>query len=52
MRNKIAIPLLWKQNINEKSLAFGKYYLEVQQRETLSTRGLLEHIMGYGPINL
>lgn len=48
MRNKIAIPLLWKQNNNEKSLAYGKYFLEVQQRETLSTRGLLEHIMGHG----
>ena len=48
MRNQIAIKVGLKQNRNTKSAAYGKYYAEVQNNETLSTRGLLEHIMSHG----
>ena len=47
-RNQIAIKVALRQNRNTKSAAYGKYYAEVQNNETLSTRGLLEHIMSHG----
>lgn len=47
-RNQIAIRLGMKKNKNTKSPAYGKYYAEVLNNETLSTRGLLEHIMSHG----
>lgn len=37
-----------RKNNNTKSPAYGKYYAEVINNETLSTRGLLEHIMSHG----
>lgn len=47
-RNQIAIRMGMKKNTNTKSPAYGKYYAEVINNETLSTRGLLEHIMSHG----
>lgn len=47
-RNQIAIKVGLRKNLNTKSAAYGKYYAEVQNNETLSTRGLLEHIMSHG----
>lgn len=47
-RNQIAIRMGLKQNKNTKSPAYGKYFAEVINNETLSTRGLLEHIMSHG----
>lgn len=47
-RNQIAIRMGMKQNKNTKSPSYGKYFAEVLNNETLSTRGLLEHIMSHG----
>ena len=46
--NQMQIELVSRQNKNSKSLAFGKYYLEVRNKEPLSTRGLIDHIMSHG----
>ena len=37
--NFIQMPLCLRKNINEKSSAYGKYYVEVDNAETLTTEG-------------
>ena len=47
-KNQIAIRMGVRKNLNTKSPSYGKWYPEVINAETLSTRGLLEHIMSHG----
>lgn len=47
-KNQIAIRMGVRQNKNTKSPSYNKWYPEVINAETLSTRGLLEHIMSHG----
>ena len=47
-KNQIQIRIGMRQNKNTKSAGYGKYYPEVIHPETLTTRGLLEHIMSHG----
>lgn len=37
-----------RQNKNSKSLAFGKYYAEVDRQKTLNIRGFAEHMISHG----
>lgn len=46
--NQIPIRVGLRKNTNSKSLAFGKYYYEVLNNKTISTRALLNHIMSHG----
>ena len=39
-----------KQNINEKSTAYGKWYGRVKALETLNTRKLAQHIAEHGSL--
>ena len=43
-QRKIAFPVVYKQNQNEQSSAYGKYYPEAYPPETLSLRGLIERV--------
>ena len=45
--NTIQMPLCIRKNINEKSSAFGKYFVEVDNAETLTTDGLVKHIRSH-----
>ena len=45
--NFIQMPLCLRKNINEKSSAYGKYYVEVDNAETLTTEGLVQHIRNH-----
>lgn len=46
--NQIPVKLGWRKNMNTKSPAYGKYYPEVLNDKTISTRALLDHIMSHG----
>ena len=46
--NQIPIKVGFRKNTNSKSLAFGKWYVEVLNNEAISTRALLDHIMSHG----
>ena len=48
--NKIALKINYRKNNNLRSNAFGKYYPEVDRNETLSLRGLSEHIKNHGTL--
>ncbi|MBQ9656341.1 MAG: hypothetical protein IJV38_10040 [Prevotella sp.] len=37
-----------RKNQNSKSLAFGKYYAEVDRQKTLNIRGFAEHMISHG----
>ena len=43
-QRKIAFPIVYKQNQNVQSAAYGKYYPEAYPPETLSLRGLIERV--------
>jgi hypothetical protein len=45
--NFIQMPLCLRKNNNEKSSAYGKYYVEVDNAETLTTEGLVQHIRNH-----
>lgn len=47
---KVALKINIRKNNNAKSEANGKYYAEVETRETLSTRGLAEHMAKHGSL--
>lgn len=47
-KNQVPIRLAWRENKNEKSTGYGKYYLEVMNGQTISTRALMDHIMSHG----
>jgi predicted histone-like DNA-binding protein len=42
--NHIRLGINYRQNKNEKSSAYGKYYAEIDRRETLTTAGLAAHL--------
>ncbi len=46
--NQIPIKVGYRKNTNSKSLAFGKWYVEVLNSDPISTRALLDHIMSHG----
>ena len=48
--NKIALKINYRKNNNLRSTTYGKYYPEVDRNETLSLRGLSEHITNHGTI--
>ena len=41
---KIAFPVVYQQNTNNQSLAYGKYYPRPYKPDTLSLRGLIERV--------
>ena len=45
---KIKLGINLRKNTNSKSLAFGKYYPEVDQQKTLSLRGFAQHMVDHG----
>ena len=47
-RNQIAIKIAMRKDESVKSPGYGHYYPEVVNDETLSTRGLMEHIESHG----
>ena len=47
-KNQKSLRIILRQNKNEDSKAFGKWYAELMDRETLSTRALAKHIAGHG----
>ena len=47
---KIKLGINLRKNTNSKSLAFGKYYPEVDQQKTLSLRGFAQHMVDHGSI--
>lgn len=49
-KNKIALKINFRKNVNERSTSYGKYYPEVDRNETLSLRGLAQHIKDHGSI--
>ena len=49
-KNKIALEINLHQNKNTKSMAHNKWYGRVVRKETLSTRGLCQHIESHGSI--
>ncbi len=48
--DKIALKINYRKNNNLRSNSYGKYYPEVDRNETLSLRGLSEHIKNHGTI--
>lgn len=42
--NKVAMTVMYRKNENGKSTAFEKYFAEVDQAQTLTTAGFIEHI--------
>ena len=42
--NHIKLGVNYRQNKNEKSSAFGKYFAEIDRQETLTTAGLAKHL--------
>jgi hypothetical protein len=47
---KIAMGINLRQNKNERSGGYGKYYPEVDRQKTLSLRGFAEHIESHGSL--
>ena len=45
---KIKLGINLRKNTNSKSLAFGKYYPEVDQQKTLSLRGFAQYMVDHG----
>lgn len=48
--NKITLKINYRKNKNMRSSSFGNYFPEVDRNETLSLRGLSEHIKNHGSI--
>ena len=49
-KNSIAMGINVRKNKNSKSLAFGKYYPEVDVKETLTLKGFANHLVEHGSI--
>ena len=45
--NKIQLAVNYRKNNDPKSAMYTHYYAEVDTRKTLTTDGLVEHIMGH-----
>ena len=48
--HKIALKINYRKNNSVRSTNYGRYYPEVDRNETLSLRGLSEHIKSHGTI--
>ena len=48
MTERIVLGVNLRQNKNSKSTAYGKYYPEVDQQQTLSLRGFAQHMVDHG----
>ncbi|MCR5712971.1 MAG: hypothetical protein K6G46_11075 [Prevotella sp.] len=48
--HKIALKINYRKNNSARSTNYGRYYPEVDRNETLSLRGLSEHIKSHGTI--
>lgn len=44
MRNVITFPVIWQENTNSYSNAYGKYYAKPKYPQTLDLRGLIERV--------
>ncbi len=49
-KNSIAMGINVRKNKNSKSLAFGKYYPEVDTKPTLTLKGFAQHLVDHGSI--
>ena len=49
-KNSIAMGINVRKNKNSKSLAFGKYYPEVDTKATLTLKGFAQHLVDHGSI--
>lgn len=49
-KNRIALKINFRKNVNQRSTSYGKFYPEVDRNETLSLRGLAQHIKDHGSI--
>ena len=46
-KNRIQMSVAYRKNINERSRGYNHYYAEVYRANTLTTRGLAEHIQSH-----
>lgn len=46
--NTIELPIVARQNKNDKSSSFERYYFEADTSKTLTTRGLIKHMVDHG----
>lgn len=49
-KDRIALKINYRKNNNSRSTSYGNYYPEVDRNETLSLRGLAQHIKNHGSI--
>ena len=47
-KNQKSLRIVLRQNKNEDNKAYGKWYAELLDRETITTRGLAKHIASHG----
>jgi len=47
-KNQKTLRIVLRQNKNEDSRAYGKWYAELMDRESISTRALAKHIASHG----
>ena len=50
VKNKATLRIALRQNNNEDSKAYGKWYPEIDQSETISMRGLCDHMESHGSL--
>ncbi|UKK54470.1 hypothetical protein [Prevotella sp. E2-28] len=50
VKNKATLRIALRQNNNEDSKAFGKWYPEIDQSETISMRALCNHMESHGSL--
>ena len=50
-RSNIPMVINLRQNTNDDSTAFGKYFAEVDAKEPLNLKGLAKHMMEHGKIS-
>ena len=48
LTNSAVLGINLRKNTNSKSLAFGKYYPEVDRQKTLTIRGFAQHMIDHG----
>ena len=47
-KNQKSLRIVLRQNKNEDNKAYGKWFAELMERETITTRGLAKHITSHG----
>ena len=50
--NKISMGINYRKKTNSRMTGSGSYFAEVDRRETLTTRGLAEHLKEHGCLEL